>query len=173
MLKNLRKDLMRYVSNGSPIMGLKVILTSHAFHMVIAIRLGSFLAKIPFFGFILRVMFEYFIRVFFSSDISLKAKIGSGLMILHGHDIVIGSEVIIGQRCKIMNGVTLGNKDTEVGSNKHPIIGDDVVIGTGAKILGGITVGDNSRVGANSVVLKNVEEGFLAVGVPARTRSLK
>ncbi|MFT5592927.1 MAG: serine O-acetyltransferase [Oceanicoccus sp.] len=173
MLSYLKDDLLRYVPNASLIDMLKVIIVSHAFHMVIAIRVGSQLGRLPVVGVVFRVLFEYFIRVFYASDISLKSKIGPGLMILHGHDIVIGSEVIIGQRCKIMNGVTLGNKDTEAGVNKHPVIGDDVVIGTGAKILGDVTVGNNSKVGANSVVLKDVEEGFLAVGVPARTRSLK
>lgn len=56
---------------------------------------------------------------------------------MHGHDIVIGSSVVIGRNCKILNGVTFGNKDTEALDNQQPCLGDNVVVGTGAKILGG------------------------------------
>ncbi|WP_218279024.1 serine O-acetyltransferase [Pseudomonas sp. SWI6] len=126
------------------------------------------MAKAPLAGGLLRVLIEYLIRVIYASDISLKSRIGSGLVIMHGHDIVIGSDVVIGCNCKILNGVTLGNKDTEVSFNQQPSLGDNVVVGAGAKILGAITVGSGARVGANSVVLTDVPPGATVVGVPGR-----
>jgi serine O-acetyltransferase len=125
-------------------------------------------AEIPIFGKILRFIIEYLIRILYSSDISCKAKIGKGFRIMHGHDIVIGANVVIGDYCKIFNGVTLGNKNTEIPDSKQPTLEDNVVISTGVKILGGITIGSNSIVGANSVVLKNIPTNSIAVGIPAR-----
>ena len=74
----------------------------------------------------------------------------------------------IGKKCKILNGVTLGNKDTESPINQQPTVGDNVVIGSGAKLLGAIQIGDNVVIGANSVVLKSVPENVVVAGVPAK-----
>ncbi|MBL0623815.1 MULTISPECIES: serine O-acetyltransferase [Aeromonas] len=164
----INKDLSKYVSSGGLKIKLKTVIASHAFHLVLCIRIGQLLRTIPFIGSLLGVVVEYFIRVVFASDISLKSRIGPGLMIVHGHDIVIGGDVLIGENCKILNGVTLGNKDTESAINQQPEIGSNVVIGAGAKILGNIKIGDNVKVGANSVVLSEVPDNHVAVGVPAR-----
>lgn len=86
---------------------------------------------------------------------------------MHGHDIVIGANVVIGEYCKIFNGVTLGNKNTEIAESFQPIIENHVVLSTGAKILGGITIGSNSIVGANSVVINDIPKNSIAVGIPA------
>jgi serine O-acetyltransferase len=131
-------------------------------------RAGVVLAKIPYIGKIFRVVFEYIIRIIYSSDISLTSKIGPGLIIVHGHDIVIGGAVIIGERCKILNGVTLGNKNLELLVNQQPKIGNDVVIGSGAKLLGDINIGDNVVVGANSVVLRDAPSDVVVAGAPAK-----
>lgn len=168
MINILREDLSAATASGGMSIKLKIIFFSHAFHLVFLYRIGSLLSIIPMFGSILRVVFEYAIRIIFSSDISLKSKIGSGLVIVHGHDIVIGGDVIIGKNCKILNGVTLGNKDTESNVNQQPRVGDNVVIGTGAKLLGRIVVGDNATIGANSVVLSDVPPGSTFAGVPAK-----
>lgn len=168
MFKNIAQDLSAYTKNGNVLTKLKCLLISHSFHMVVLYRFGSVLARIPVFGSLLRVMLEYVIRVVYASDISLNSKIGPGLMIVHGHDIVIGGDVKIGKRCKILNGVTLGNKDTESPVNQQPIVGDNVVIGSGAKLLGSIQVGDNVIIGANSVVLKSFPSNVVVVGVPAK-----
>jgi serine O-acetyltransferase len=166
--QNLKFDLLRHSSVNNNISIIKAIFFNHAFHLVFFIRVGILLRKLPLIGGLLGGLIEYFIRIFFSSDISCKSKIGPGLMIMHGHDIVIGSNVVIGKNCKIFNGVTLGNKYTEVPDNAQPTVGDDVVISTGAKILGDILIGDNVIIGANSVVLMSIRSGCIAAGVPAR-----
>ncbi len=161
-------DLNKYTTKNSFISKMKVIILDHSFHLVLLIRFGSFLSKVPLFGRILRFIVEYSIRILYASDISCKAQIKGGLHIIHGHDIVIGSDVKIGRNCKIFNGVTLGNKYTEILNNDQPFIGDNVVISTGAKILGNVHIGDNCVIGANSVVIKSFENGSVIVGVPAR-----
>lgn len=168
MLSYIKQDLLSCSGKIGLSNMIKVILFSHAFHLVFFYRLGCSLSKIPIAGNFLRVLVEYFIRIFFSSDISLKSKIGPGLIFVHGHDIVIGGDVVIGLNCKILNGVTLGNKDTETTLNQQPKVGDNVVIGAGAKILGDIKIGSNVRIGANSVVLIDIPDDSTAVGVPAR-----
>jgi serine O-acetyltransferase len=89
------------------------------------------------------------------------------LVIDHGMGIVIGETAEIGDDCLIYHGVTLGGTGKDVGK-RHPTIGNNVLIGTGAKVLGPINVGDNSRIAANSVVLKDIPEDSTAVGIPAR-----
>ena len=81
--------------------------------------------------------------------------------------LVIGETAEIGDDCLIYHGVTLGGTGKETGK-RHPTIGNNVLIGTGAKVLGPITIGDNSRVAANSVVLRDIPENSTAVGIPAR-----
>lgn len=168
MFNKIRADLKAYTKDGNAISKLKCIITSHTFHLLLMIRLGQFLSKTPMCGGGIRLIFEYMIRILFSSDISLRARIGHGLIIMHGHDIVIGRSVIIGNYCKILNGVTLGNKDTESEENQQPKIGDHVILGTGAKILGDINIGNNVKIGANSVVITDVTSGSIAVGIPAK-----
>ena len=131
------------------------------------------LRRLPFVGVFFAIGVEYFIRIYFSSDISSLAKINDDVIYVHGHDIVIGGAVKIGRRCKIFNGVTLGNKDTESKVNGQPIVGDDCVLSTGAKLLGAIKIGDRVIVGANAVVLIDVPDDSIAVGVPARILTRK
>ena len=100
-------------------------------------------------------------------EIHPGATIGKRLVIDHGMGIVIGETAEIGDDCLIYHGVTLGGTGKDVGK-RHPTIGNNVLIGTGAKVLGPITIGDNSRVAANSVVLKDIPENCTAVGIPAR-----
>ena len=100
-------------------------------------------------------------------EIHPVATIGRRLVIDHGMGIVIGETAEIGDDCLIYHGVTLGGTGKDVGK-RHPTIGNNVLIGTGAKVLGPIKVGDNSRIAANSVVLKEIPEDSTAVGIPAR-----
>lgn len=168
LFDNIAKDLSAFTKNGSFLKKVKCILISHAFHLLLLYRLGVFLTQLQVIGRPLKIFLEYLIRVVYASDISLTSQIGSGLTIMHGHDIVIGGEVKIGKYCKIFNGVTLGNKDTESLINQQPTVGENVVIGTGAKLLGSIQIGDNVVIGANSVVLKSFPSNVIVAGIPAK-----
>lgn len=100
-------------------------------------------------------------------EIHPGAKIGKRLVIDHGMGIVIGETAEIGDDCLLYQGVTLGGTGKETGK-RHPTIGNNVLVGSGAKVLGPFKVGDNSRVAANSVVLREIPENSTAVGSPAR-----
>ena len=106
-------------------------------------------------------------RFFTQIEIHPGAKIGHGLFIDHGAGVVIGETAEIGNNVTIYQNVTLGGTGKEKGK-RHPTIGDNVVISTGAKVLGSFTVGDNVKIGANSVVLKEVPPNCTVVGVPGR-----
>jgi serine O-acetyltransferase len=98
-------------------------------------------------------------------EIHPGAKIGRRLFIDHGLGVVIGETAIVGDDVTLYQGVTLGGTGKEHGK-RHPTIEDGVVVGGGAEILGNITVGKNSRIGAGSVVVRNVPEDSTVVGVP-------
>ena len=100
-------------------------------------------------------------------EIHPGATIGRRFFIDHGMGVVIGETAEIGDYVTLFQGVTLGGTGKERGK-RHPTLGNHVVVGAGAKILGGITIGDNVKIGANSVVLKNVSANSTVIGVPAR-----
>jgi serine O-acetyltransferase len=100
-------------------------------------------------------------------EIHPGATIGKGFFIDHGMGVVIGETSIVGDNCTLYQGVTLGGTGKEVGK-RHPTLGNGVVVGVGAKVLGDIYIGDNSRIGAGSVVLKDVPPNATAVGIPAK-----
>lgn len=100
-------------------------------------------------------------------EIHPGAIIGEGLFIDHGSGVVIGETTEIGDNVTLYQGVTLGGTGKEKGK-RHPTIGNNVVVSVGAKVLGSFTVGDNSRIGAGSVVLKEVPPDSTVVGVPGK-----
>jgi len=100
-------------------------------------------------------------------EIHPGAKIGRRFFIDHGMGVVIGETAEIGDDCTLYHGVTLGGTSWNKGK-RHPTLSNGVVVGAGAKILGPITVGERVRVGANSVVVKNVPADRTVVGVPGR-----
>jgi serine O-acetyltransferase len=104
-------------------------------------------------------------RLLTGIEIHPAAKIGRRLFIDHGMGVVIGETAIVGDDVTLYQGVTLGGTGKEHGK-RHPTLEDNVVVGGGAKILGNITVGKNCRIGAGSVVLRNVPENSTVVGVP-------
>ena len=100
-------------------------------------------------------------------EIHPGAIIGPGFFIDHGMGVVIGETAEIGEDVTIYHGVTLGGTSLEKGK-RHPTIGDRVVIGAGAKVLGAITIGEDSRIGANAVVVNSVPPNSVVVGVPGQ-----
>ncbi len=100
-------------------------------------------------------------------DIHPAATLGRRVFIDHGTGVVIGETAILGNDVIVYQQVTLGGVSTTKGK-RHPTLEDGVVIGAGAKILGNITIGTNSKVGANSVVVKDVPADSTAIGIPAR-----
>ena len=100
-------------------------------------------------------------------EIHPGAQIGKGLFIDHGNGVIIGETTIIGDNCTLYQGVTLGGTGKELGK-RHPTIGNNVMISAGAKVLGSFKIGDNSKIGAGSVVLKEVPPNSTVVGVPGR-----
>lgn len=100
-------------------------------------------------------------------EIHPGATIGKRLFIDHGMGVVIGETAEIGNNVTLYHGVTLGGTSLNKGK-RHPTLGNNVVVGAGAKILGAITVGDNSRIGANAVVVKDVPPNSVVVGVPGQ-----
>ena len=106
-------------------------------------------------------------RFFTGIEIHPGAVIGEGLFIDHGTGIVIGETAELGKNVTLYQGVTLGGTGKEKGK-RHPTIGNNVVVATGAKVLGSFTVGDHAKIGAGSVVLKEVPPYATVVGIPGR-----
>ena len=100
-------------------------------------------------------------------EIHPGATIGKNLFIDHGMGVVVGETAVIGDNVLLYQGVTLGGTGKETGK-RHPTVGNNVVVGTGAKILGNITIGDNSYIGANAVVIRDVPPNSTVVGIPGR-----
>ncbi len=144
---------------------LEVILTYAGFHALLAYRIAHRLKSmgIPFLPRAISQLARWLTGV----EIHPSAKIGTGFFIDHGMGVVIGETAEIGDYVTLFQGVTLGGTGKDRGK-RHPTLGNHVVVGAGAKILGGITIGDNVKIGANSVVLKNVPPNSTVIGVPAR-----
>lgn len=106
-------------------------------------------------------------RLLTGIEIHPGARIGHGVFIDHGMGVVIGETAKIGNNCLLYQGVTLGGTGKEIGK-RHPTLEENVVVGAGAKVLGNISIGTNTRIGAGSVVVKDVESNCTVVGIPGR-----
>ena len=100
-------------------------------------------------------------------EIHPGASIGRGVFIDHGMGVVIGETAVVGDGCLLYQGVTLGGTGKDQGK-RHPTLASNVVVGAGAKVLGAIQIGSNTRIGAGSVVVRNVQENCTVVGIPGR-----
>ena len=110
-------------------------------------------------------------------DICSAAQIGPGLRLAHPHGIVISGKAVIGHNAYIQQSVTIGgttNKKRERDGKIQEVayIGNNVQIGAGAKIIGPVTIGDHSIIGANAVVVNDVGNNILAVGIPAKNKKM-
>ena len=160
------KDLIRVVKEKDPaIKGNAEVLLYPSFWATISHRVAHHFYKKKHY-FIARFISQ-FSRMLTGIQIHPGAKIGKGFFIDHGMGVVIGETCEIGDNVLLYQGVTLGG--TGKGSGKrHPTIGNNVMIGSGAKVLGPVVIGDNAKIGAGSVVVKDVPAHTTAVGVPAR-----
>ncbi len=150
----------------------ETLLTSPGLHALGLYRLSSFLNSIKL-GIIARIV-SYLGRFLTGIEIHPGAKIGKFLFIDHGMGVVIGETSTIGDSVTIYHGVTLGgispseNSDSQKNTKRHPTIMNNVIIGSGAQVLGPVTIGNNSKIGSNSVVTKDVDDNKSVVGIPAR-----
>jgi serine O-acetyltransferase len=144
---------------------LEVILCYPGFHAVILHRIAHWLneRKLP----LIPRLISHVGRLFTGIEIHPGAVIGKGVFIDHGMGVVIGETAIVGDYSLIYQGVTLGGTGKESGK-RHPTLGKHVVVGAGAKVLGNIEIGDRVRVGAGSIVLRDVPSTCTVVGVPGR-----
>ena len=149
-----------------------VVFLYPSFHVMIFYKIGNAFWRYNL-KFLARLIM-HFARIFTGIEIHPGAKIGSNFFMDHGLGIVIGETTEIGENVTIYQGVTLGGimpsieSDSQRNQKRHPTIGNNVIIGSGAQILGSITVGDYARIGANSVVSKDVPSNVTVAGVPAR-----
>ena len=144
---------------------LEVLLLYPSMHAIISYKFSRFFFKRKLY-FLARLISQY-ARFLTGIEIHPGACIGNKVFFDHGVGVVVGETAIIGDNCTIYHGVTLGGISLE-GKKRHPTIGDNVVLGAGCKILGNITIGANSKVGANSVVLKDAPENSTIVGIPGK-----
>ncbi len=150
----------------------ETLLTSPGLHALGLYRLSRFLKSIKL-GIIARIV-SYLGRFLTGIEIHPGAKIGKFLFIDHGMGVVIGETSTIGDSVTIYHGVTLGgispseNSDSQKNTKRHPTIMNNVIIGSGAQVLGPVTIGNNSKIGSNSVVTKDVDDNKSVVGIPAR-----
>lgn len=144
---------------------LYVILLYPGFHALLLYRIAHFLNNLEL-KFIARLISQL-ARFLTGIEIHPGAVIGKRLFIDHGMGIVIGETTTIGNNCTIYHGVTLGGTGKDK-YKRHPDLGNNVIVGCGAKVLGPIKVGDNVKIGANSVVLKEVPENSTVVGIPGK-----
>ena len=142
---------------------LKSILTYSGLHAVWSHQIAHALYKRNLL-FLARIVSQIS-RFFTGIEIHPGAKIGRRFFIDHGMGVVIGETCEIGNDVTIYQGVTLGGTGKEKGK-RHPTLQDNVLVASGAKVLGSITIGENSKVGAGSVVLKDVPPDSTVVGIP-------
>jgi serine O-acetyltransferase len=144
---------------------LEVLLTYSGIHVLVFHKVARALhrMRVPF----LPRWISQVGRFFTGIEIHPGAVIGKSLFIDHGMGVVIGETAIIGDNVTLYQGVTLGGTGKEKGK-RHPTVGNNVVIGAGAKVLGNIKIGDNSYIGSNAVVIKDVPDNSTVVGVPGR-----
>ena len=160
MFKNIRED---FRVHGS-------LLGSQGFWVMVIYRFGRWRYQVrpallrKFFSFIYHVLYKL-VQIVTGIEFPCEVKVGRNFIIDHFGGIIISGFARFGDNCRIRDGVVVGLR--RIGENHAPIIGNNVDIGSGAKLLGPIRIGDNVLIGANAVVLCDVPDNSIAVGVPA------
>lgn len=129
-------------------------------------NLPKFLSFIPL---IYRFFYQILIEWILGIELPWDTQIGENLKLHHGHGLVVNHKTIIGANCTLRHSTTIGNKKLNDGSlSASPKIGNNVDIGAHVVIIGSIKVGDNAVIGAGSIVIKDVPDGAVVVGNPAK-----
>lgn len=143
----------------------------HGFWALVVYRFGNWrytlkprFVRMPF-SFLYKLL-KFAADSFCGIELPCEAVIGDGFCIEHTGGIVVSGDAVFGKDCVIRNGVTVGLRHRH--QRGSPVIGDRVDIGAGAKLLGPIRIGNDVAIGANAVVLCDVPDGCIAVGIPAR-----
>lgn len=166
MFSHLKEDLRAVFDRDPAVRSVfEIIFCYPGFHAMLFYRLAHWLwnHQLKFLGRFVSHLGRFMTGV----EIHPGAKIGRGFFIDHGMGVVIGETAEIGNNCTLYHGVTLGGTSWAK-EKRHPTLGDNVIIGSGAKVLGPFTVGANSKIGSNSVVVKEVPESATVVGIPGR-----
>ena len=161
-LADLRAPVERDPAARGP---LDVILSYPGFHAITAHRAIHALHKtgLP----IVPRFLSGIMRFLTGLEIHPGATLGKGVFIDHGMGVVIGETAEVGEGCTIYHGVTLGGTSLQR-AKRHPTLGREVVVGSGAAVLGAITIGEGAKIGANSVVVRDVPANATVVGIPGR-----
>ena len=163
MFSRIKKDLESVMKHDPAARNrFEVVLTYSGFHALVMYRFAHFM-HVHGYKLIARIVAQT-AKFFTGIEIHPGAKIGSGVFIDHGEGVVIGETAVVGNNVVIYQGVTLGGTGKDKGK-RHPTIEDNVMISAGAKILGPFTVGKNAKIGAGSIVLKEVPANATVVGV--------
>jgi len=170
LLKNLRDEIDATLARDPAARSrLEVVLCYPGFQALLYYRAAHWLWKHRWY--LAGRFVSHVGRIATGIEIHPGACIGRRLFIDHGMGVVIGETAEIGDDCTLYHGVTLGGtrpSADQTGQKRHPTIGNDVIISSGAQVLGPVHVGNGARIGAASVVLKDVPDGATMVGIPAR-----
>ncbi len=166
MLEKVKKDLNAVFRHDPAARNkLEVILTYSGFHALVMYRFAHFM-YLHRWRLVARIISQL-AKFLTGVEIHPAAKIGTGVVIDHGEGVVIGETAEVGNNVLIYQGVTLGGTGKDKGK-RHPTVCDNVMISAGAKVLGPFTVGKGAKIGAGSIVLKEVPPNATVVGVPGR-----
>ena len=166
MLSSIRADLAIIRERDPAARGtLEILLCYPGFHALVLHRISHGLWRLGL-PLVPRLLSQLG-RILTGVEIHPGARIGRSVFIDHGMGVVVGETAVIGNNCLLYQGVTLGGTGKATGK-RHPTLEDNVVVGAGAKVLGAITVGSNTRIGAGSVVLRDVAPNSTVVGIPGR-----
>ena len=165
--KRLREDI-NFAKKSDPAARSKfgIWLTYSGVHALSWHRIANFEYRIHLK--LLAEMTSKFARFLTGIEIHPAAEIAGGVFIDHGTGVVIGETAVIEKNVIIYQCVTLGGTGKDTGRRRHPTVKEGCVISSGAKVLGGITIGEYSKIGAGSVVLKDIPPHATVVGVPGR-----
>jgi serine O-acetyltransferase len=166
LFENIRSDLRAHNGNWA----------AQGFWALVCYRFGRWRYGVrpillrKFFSLVYRIWFKL-VQVICGIELPCEAQIGSHFVIDHFGGIIISGYAKFGEHCRVRNGVVVGLR--RVDEPIAPIIGNHVDIGAGAKLLGPIRIGNNVLIGANAVVLCDVPDNSIAIGIPAVIKQRK